>query len=181
MAVVVCTWCKKSFEKRDSQIRKSPNHFCSRTCAAIRNNQIYPKRMTIVRTCLKCKKELPGRRKKCDDCLYINWDTITLGELTDDNYQRFARVRQHARAVYKKSGRPECCMECGYERHYEVCHIKDIAKFELSTPISVINDINNLLAFCPTHHWEFDHGYLNHFRPADEIRTHMNSISLSPR
>lgn len=35
---VECLHCKKTFRKRASQIKKSPNHFCGSSCAASYNN-----------------------------------------------------------------------------------------------------------------------------------------------
>lgn len=49
---------------------------------------------------------------------------------------------------------------CGYSKHVEICHVKDICEFSIETLITEINSIKNLKALCPTHHWEFDHGYL---------------------
>lgn len=36
---VQCKQCLKTFIKMQNQIKQSPNHFCSRSCAAIYNNQ----------------------------------------------------------------------------------------------------------------------------------------------
>lgn len=66
----------------------------------------------------------------------------------------FALVRQRARSVSEQKP----CANCGYDKHTEVCHIKSIASFDLSTPVSVINDTNNLVRLCPNCHWEFDMG-----------------------
>ena len=48
-------------------------------------------------------------------------------------------------------------MVCGYDKTYEVAHIKAVSEFSDDALISEINDINNLIALCPNHHWEFDH------------------------
>lgn len=42
--IVFCKTCNKEFEKSNSEIKKSPNHFCCRSCAAKYNNTIHPKR-----------------------------------------------------------------------------------------------------------------------------------------
>jgi len=178
---VICIGCQKVFAKKISQIKKSPNHFCSRSCAATYNNKLYVKRKSSAKQCAKCHVSISGRRKLCDKCLYVDWSIVTIGSIAESAYQRFARVRKHARSVYKNSDRPKCCAYCGYSRHYEVCHVREISSFALSTSIAVVNRIENLVALCPTHHWEFDHGYLDILRSADEIRTHMDSVSLSPR
>lgn len=49
---------------------------------------------------------------------------------------------------------------CGYDRHVDICHKRDIADFPDNTLLKTVNHIDNLVALCPTHHWEFDNGYL---------------------
>ena len=41
--IVSCFNCGKTFQKANNQIKRSPNHFCSRSCAANVNNKIYKK------------------------------------------------------------------------------------------------------------------------------------------
>jgi predicted restriction endonuclease len=60
-----------------------------------------------------------------------------------------------ARKVYKDSGLPTSC------DHIEVCHKQAINRFSADTPIATINDLHNLVALCPNHHWEFDNGLLS--------------------
>jgi hypothetical protein len=69
-------------------------------------------------------------------------------------------IRRHACAVYANSGKPIACHECGYSKHVEICHITAVSKFPGSSLIGEINAPNNLVALCPNHHWEFDHGQL---------------------
>ena len=51
---------------------------------------------------------------------------------------------------------------CLYQ-HYEVCHIDGISTHSDDVTIDEINDIDNLVAMCPTHHWELDYGKLTMF------------------
>ena len=37
-----------------------------------------------------------------------------------------------------------------------MAHIKAVSDFNDDTLISEINDIDNLIALCPNHHWEYD-------------------------
>ena len=88
----------------------------------------------------------------------------TKGELMRrrKNYQSFrSDIRSDACRVYENSGKPKHCLICGYDKHYEVCHIKAVSDFSEDTPITVINHIDNLVALCPNHHWEFDNGLLD--------------------
>ena len=87
----------------------------------------------------------------------------TKGELLNDrkNYQSYrSAIRKIAEDVYKSSGKPCRCAICGYSNHIEIAHIKAVSDFEDSTTIAEINSIDNLIALCPNHHWEYDHGIL---------------------
>ncbi|MFB2768481.1 HNH endonuclease [Pelatocladus sp. BLCC-F211] len=137
--------------------------FCSRSCAASYNNQKHPKKTKKLRFCKHCGLEIIGRRTTCDSCnpFYVDWSSLTLADIKAKAlYQHSARVRQIARNIYRQSDKPKKCAVCGYDKHYEVCHVKPIKDFSHNTPISQINDIDNLVALCPNHHWEFDNGLL---------------------
>ena len=60
----------------------------------------------------------------------------------------------------RKSNRPQACAVCGYDAHYEVCHIRPITDFHPPDFVAQVNELSNLVALCPNHHWEFDHGKL---------------------
>lgn len=47
-------------------------------------------------------------------------------------------------------------MNCGYNKHYEVCHVKDIKDFDRDSTVYEINHADNLIHLCPNCHWEFD-------------------------
>lgn len=137
--------------------------FCSRSCASSYNNRKFPKKQKSHKPkyCKHCNVTVTGRRTTCDACnpFYVDWSRLTLGDLKARAlYQHSARVRQIARNTYRRSDKPKMCIVCGYDKHYEVCHKKPIQSFSNSTPIAQINDIDNLVALCPNHHWEFDNG-----------------------
>lgn len=52
-------------------------------------------------------------------------------------------------------------MLCNYDKHYEVCHIKDIKDFNGEETIYEVNNKTNLIHLCPNHHWEFDHNQID--------------------
>ena len=139
--------------------------FCSRSCSQTYNNKLRPKKKYF---CKKCGRFLyEGFNTKyttlCNNCnpQNINWDTITYGELLDRRiYQAHSHIRDIARRVYAKSNKPKYCANCGYDKHYEICHIKAIESYDKTTPIASINNIHNLIALCPNCHWELDNGYL---------------------
>lgn len=64
------------------------------------------------------------------------------------------------RLLIKKSDKPCKCAICGYDKHIEIAHIKAVSEFDDSVTIAEINSIDNLIALCPNHHWEYDNGIL---------------------
>lgn len=69
-------------------------------------------------------------------------------------------IQKHARTVFFNSDIPKECLKCGYNKHIEVAHIKSVSSFSDDTYISKINEISNLIALCPNHHWEYDNNLL---------------------
>lgn len=65
-------------------------------------------------------------------------------------------IQKQARLIYQNSDKPKKCICCSYDKHYEVAHIKAVSDFDDNTLISEINNVNNLIALCPNHHWEYD-------------------------
>jgi hypothetical protein len=74
--------------------------------------------------------------------------------------QYHAKIRGDSRASYKSTGRPNSCLICGYTKHVDICHVKDIKDFDPNTELSEVNHPNNLVALCKNHHWEFDNDLL---------------------
>ena len=88
----------------------------------------------------------------------------TKGDLfnTRSNWQSArSDIQGMARETYANSDKPKKCCICGYDKTYEVAHIKAVSEFDDSVLISEINDIRNLMALCPNHHWEYDNGILS--------------------
>jgi len=76
------------------------------------------------------------------------------------NKGKFHEIRINARRVMKDNNIEYCCKVCGYKTYVEVCHLKSIADFDLSTKIKDINSLDNLAYLCPNHHKELDRGLL---------------------
>lgn len=70
-------------------------------------------------------------------------------------------IRKNAEKTFKQSGNDLKCAICGYDKHIEIAHIKAVSEFSDTSLISEINNINNLIALCPNHHWEYDNGLLD--------------------
>jgi 5-methylcytosine-specific restriction endonuclease McrA len=138
--------------------------YCSRSCAAQSTNRLYPKRKKRRYYCQTCGIKVPPRRKYCDSCNphNVDWDMVSLSDLQDKRgYQINSRVRELARRAYLASGRPQRCAVCDYDKHVDVCHIKPISSFPLTSTIGEINSLQNLIALCPNCHWELDNGLLS--------------------
>lgn len=98
---------------------------------------------------------LKDLRKYCVDNILYD----TKGKLFN-RYEQWqtarSAIQKCARKIYDLSNKPKYCIVCGYNKHYEVAHIKAVSDFDDESLISEINDINNLIALCPNHHWEYD-------------------------
>lgn len=95
-----------------------------------------------------------------ESCIRNPIDRLTKGELMQSrpNWQSWrSSIQKGARSVYRNSSKPKRCVVCGYDKTYEVAHIKSVSDFDEDTMISDINNVDNLVALCPNHHWEFDH------------------------
>ena len=69
-------------------------------------------------------------------------------------------IAKNARIVFRKSNKEKKCLKCGYDKHYEVCHIKAVSDFTDTSTLEEINSLDNLIALCRNCHWEYDHGLL---------------------
>lgn len=59
-----CKTCGIEFSKKESEIKKTNNHFCSRSCAAKFNNKIFIKRKKTYKDCINCNKTFTGNGLK---------------------------------------------------------------------------------------------------------------------
>ena len=180
-SLIKCDNCNKEFNKSNIEIKKYKHHFCCHDCYA--KFKVGKKDAQITNKVLKkyyCKKcgkligngwQQTGGRTICDSCPkrsgknYVDWSKITIYDLKQRNKNKppshfHGHIRGLSRAIYKNSNQPYKCKVCGYDAHIEVCHIKPIKDFSEDTSISIVNDIKNLVALCPNHHWELDHGIL---------------------
>lgn len=127
--------------------------FCSRNCAAIYNNSKRIKKQSLV---------IPKLYKRNEPFAYIV--TKTKKEIFDicKNWQSTrTQIRKHAVYVFYNSSIPKKCKICGYNKHIQIAHIKAVKFFDDDVLITTINHIDNLIALCPNHHWEFDNNMLS--------------------
>lgn len=174
---VICLNCSKVFSKSRSQIRSSPNHYCSKSCAATINNSKHPKHLPKPRICRSCSSGYvntgghtsPYNCVECTEKVKQSSERNkikTLGEIrasmpsTQKGHGRLAAVVRGYNRSWNADivGLP--CQRCGYAEHTELCHKKAIASFPMSATLGEVNARDNLLVLCPNHHWEFDNGVL---------------------
>jgi hypothetical protein len=137
--------------------------FCSRSCAAKITNKIPKKKKT--KKCATCTNLVLSQIKYCKNCIpraLLVDENMSIGSFKSKRaYQRHSRIRTLARSKYLKSSKSKVCVICGYDKHIEICHIHAIKDFSLTTPLKIVNDLNNLIALCPNHHWEFDNNLIS--------------------
>ena len=119
------------------------------------NSNLFYKR----KYCKNCKEKGKCKTRKVD---------LTEEKTLEEIWKRYknytsgrSSISRHARKVFYENKKENKCVICGYSKYIEVCHIKDVSKFSLNIKIKEINDISNLIALCPNHHWEFDNNMLN--------------------
>lgn len=195
ISIVNCKQCDKSFEKNNKDIEKTNNNFCSRSCAATYNNTnrnydgsyniakrrffprltpnyIYLKSFANCQNCNTAYSKVGTRLSTYNTCSnFCNMEIGMKNRIMKDSIKRtgantYDAIRQNAR-VYSKYFYPTLCMRCGYDKHYEVCHIKDLKDFTRDETFYEINHKSNLIHLCCNCHWEFDKGIIT----IDEIHT----------
>ena len=154
------------------QIETQNKKYCSRSCAAVVNNTIYPKReLESQNKCKNCGKKYSRKNKikqykLCQEC-YFDYKNILFGNKTkleilkeSVNYaskHRYEKIRQHAKRTAKRNNwNTNTCEKCGYDKHTEICHIKPIYEFDDTDLINKINCKENIRFLCPNCHWELD-------------------------
>jgi predicted restriction endonuclease len=79
----------------------------------------------------------------------------TLGDLrkSHSTKQSFRKaIQMDAKQRYLANNGQMVCKVCGESRVIDICHIKPISQFSEDTNIEEINNPDNLIALCPTHH-----------------------------
>lgn len=165
-----CITCNSVIEvtakSKVSEIRKKK--FCGHSCSAKYSNRNRVRSNTpkiiYAKKCIICGTEVSTNRSRyCIACNthMPNHNTLTIADLLiTGNGHKHRRIRDHSRRIYMESTKPKACTICGYAIHFEVCHIVPVCKFSVTTTISVVNNIDNLIALCPNHHWEMDNGLI---------------------
>jgi hypothetical protein len=110
-------------------------------------------------------KSRTSSSKLCREC-YIKERDISIEKLktSSPHWIKYrTRIAKNARQVYKRAKRLYVCEVCGYDKRIDICHKKDVKDFPNGTMLSEVNHIDNLIALCPNHHWEYDNNLLKDF------------------
>jgi hypothetical protein len=156
-----CLKCGAIIPVRDGEkvatVRR--REFCNQRCAGSFNNESRKKSYAC-----SCGASVSGPRRKCRKCANQREEkAITRSDKgrlfgSRKNWQSArSAIQQHARRVYKSSSEPKFCVICGYDTHFDVCHIKAVSEFGATSSVLLdVNALSNLVALCKNHHWEFD-------------------------
>lgn len=117
---VKCQYCHKDFDKHISEIKKSPNHYCSRSCAAKINNRLFKKRQKKIKYCKSCQNIIDGQGQiycstECQNEFQFN-TKIKLWQLgKEKGYETNGTVRRFIKK-YLFTKRGYKCEECGWNK-----------------------------------------------------------------
>lgn len=170
---VRCRNCNSSFERESYEVKPERNSFCNQSCAAQYNNKITPKRKRKfadrgwLRSLCKCGQRKVSYSKMCIKCKNEETKQWRLTKTKGDFFKEKANwqsarsgIRAQSHKNFIKSEKKKCCSICGYDKHFEVAHIKSVSDFSNESTLAEICHIDNLIGLCPNHHWEFDNGIL---------------------
>jgi hypothetical protein len=152
---VQCLCCDKEFDKQISQVKKSPNNYCSRSCAAKINNKLFRKRNKKIKYCIGCRSIIEGNGKKycsikCQHKFEFS-NKIEQWKIGKDcGYEKNGTVRRYIKK-YLLQERGEKCEQCGWDKinpktkkcPLEIHHMDGDYKN---------NKANNLQILCPNCH-----------------------------
>lgn len=146
--------------------------FCSRSCAAIYTNTNGPPKRKRSNVCTQCKVFTLARSYKHRLC-QTHWEAYLattadarLNKTLAEFYEKasikgkhaswkHSHVRVHARSLHKQLAKSPCA-KCGYDKHVELAHIKEVSSFPETATLREVNGAENIVQLCPNCHWEFD-------------------------
>ena len=157
--------------------------FCSRKCASIMNNAIFPKRKPVYNNCSLCSEQINRRQTYCKLCktksFKFSWisSETTMGNVRNHPTWQAVRnsvVRYHnyvSNKLFIENNKLNGCQKCSYKKYVEICHIKPIKDFENSALLTEVNSRSNLAFLCPNCHWELDNELSNPnpFEPREHV------------
>jgi len=170
---VNCKTCDISFQKSISQIKRTPNNFCSRSCAAKHNNVGKQRNKAKIFKCINCNSDYNRTKnhRYVQFCSGCKSKTEVIKLLTIGEYRQKLSVKgkhpswvsAHVRS-FNRSWNKELlklpCAFCGYSKHVELAHKKSISSFTDNSTLAEVNSKSNIIQLCPNCHWEYDNNKL---------------------
>lgn len=172
---VNCSHCNKNFLKRSSDVKRTKNHFCTRSCSACFNNRGIQHNKPKQLICTSCNNAYTRNYKHksikfCHNCFKLHGPNRYKFIPVKVYKQKLSVKGKHSSWLnahirnfnrqWNKNLLTNGCQKCNYNKHCELAHIKPINKFTDEITLGEINSPNNILVLCPNHHWEFDNGHL---------------------
>ena len=164
-----CEECSEFIKfKSGDKLHKFLNRkFCSLTCS---RNYITRTRTKLTK-CKECKVKINNKSTLCRTCFNIKNNPInekTLGDfIQGEKYlsSKCQGIRKDARMKMQKwfpleNRKCKYCLDDEFKQVLEVHHIKGILTFDIDTKIKHINNIDNLIWVCPSHHAMLEKGLL---------------------
>lgn len=146
----ICKQCNSiieiSGEQKASNVRKLV--FCSSKCFEIHKENKRKTKVHNIKIIVPKFNFILDKSKQQIFDNHKNWQSARTS------------IRRHAAYIYEISDKPKCCCRCGYDKHYEICHIKPITSFSNDTKLSIVNSLDNLIYLCPSHHAMLDKGLI---------------------
>jgi hypothetical protein len=151
-----CKHCNKKYSRKDNLKRHMDN------CSTRVDNTLKVMENTI-KTLQEQVEMFTNQNKYTEINDELNSKDNQIEKLTNkiENMKVLAnvpknRIRQQARKKYISSNLPLKCLNCNFDQHIHVDHIKQIQNFGNGDKIVDINDITNLCALCPNCHYGKD-------------------------
>ena len=159
----ICSRCKQTKSKNSFYKRKESKDGLRSECISCNKNS--NNKHSQNKPCPQCGNLCWSKVGVCNNCKkansYAEYEKLTLGDKTYNKhkYAKYSYVRYYAKRKANELGWKKC-VNCEYDKHIKVCHIKPISSYGPDTLLTTINDENNLIPLCPNCHWEFDNGLL---------------------
>lgn len=163
--VVQCLNCSVDFDKKPWEIKKSPNHFCCRSCHVSYQNRTNPKRLPQGK-CRQCSRPCPSSRIYCSSKCFEQYKFENPAKSLS-SYEKVKSWRQRAKekAVNYLGGK---CQNCGYNRSlralsFHHCNPEE-KDFNISSQCiaweAVVKELDKCVLVCSNCHMEIHDGTL---------------------
>jgi len=176
-----CLFCKRDILVEESVKAKLADikikKFCSRSCAARYNNKKFPKRSIFLgdgkyklKGICSCGNKKDYESDLCHSCYMIKKYKDAKSKplkyfFSKGNARiKYGTIRKWAALIIEKEGILKTCAVCKnkeFDSVVEVAHLKGIASFPEETLMGEVNNLDNLVYLCPSHHKLYDKGFMD--------------------